>query len=403
MAKIVILSRQISHYHHARFQALAAAAIDFCVISLSNEGHFSGFVSDAETNYTAHRLFSGRAPYAKAVAEGKVARDVMAVLAREKPTVVAVAGWASAESFAAIQFARRTGAAIVMMSDSQFEDSHRAAWREAMKSRIVQLCDSGFVAGRAHAQYLTRLGIPANRITLGYDVVDNAHFVTGADAARADEVASRAKQGLPARYLLASARFVPKNNLAALIAAFGAARRDRTDAPDLVSLGDGPLRTSLEAVAGPGVHLPGFVAYDRLPAVYGLADGFVHASLSDQWGLVISEAAASGLPLALSRAAGATAELLIEGENGVVFEPHDTADIVRALGVLMDLPLDSRRAFGVASRRQAAGWGLQRYVDGFLTAAHMARCAAGGAARNVALVDRALMRILSRRLIDSVS
>ncbi len=403
MAKLAILTRQVSHYHHARFQALVARGLDFCVVSLANEGHFMGFVSESETSYPVHRLYDGTSSYARAVAEGRVTEDVTAVLEHEAPAVVAVAGWASAESFAAIQYARPAGAGLVMMSDSQFIDSSRANWREAIKSRIVRLCDAGFVAGRAHAQYLNALGLPADRISLGYDVVDNAHFGDGADAARANDATIRASLGLPARYLLASGRFVPKKNFQALVTAFDYARQSRSDAPDLVILGDGPLRTAIAAAAGPGVHLPGILAYEDLPAVYGLAEGFVHASSSEQWGLVVSEAAASGLPLALSSAAGATAELLIEGKNGVMFGPHDTADIALALGVLMDLPLDARRAFGFASRRIAAGWGLQRYADGLATAVNIARCAACDGTRNVSLVDRALMRVLSRRVIETVS
>jgi hypothetical protein len=33
------------------------------------------------------------------------------------------------------------------------------------------------------------------------------------------------------------------------------------------------------------VHLPGFKEYDELPVYYGLAGAFVHASMTEQWGV----------------------------------------------------------------------------------------------------------------------
>ena len=48
------------------------------------------------------------------------------------------------------------------------------------------------------------------------------------------------------------------------------------------------------------MHLPGFKQYDDWPVYYALATAFVHASTTEQWGLVVSEAIASGLPVIVS-------------------------------------------------------------------------------------------------------
>ena len=68
---------------------------------------------------------------------------------------------------------------------------------------------------------------------------------------------------------------------------------------DLVLLGDGPLKTDIcrlisDLRLNEHVHLPGFKPYDELPVYYALANAFVHASATEQWGLVVNEAIASG-------------------------------------------------------------------------------------------------------------
>ena len=405
--RIAVLTRQIGNYHHARFAALAEAGIDFAVISLANEGHFDEFVSDAQGAYETHRLYSGKAAYAHAVSEGRVESDVGAALERIAPDVVAVAGWSCAESFAGIRWASERGRALVMMSDSQAEDAARSGLRERIKTRIVGYCDAGFVAGDRHRDYLASLGIPAERITLGYDVVDNAHFARGAAAARTDDGATRERLGLPSgRYWLASGRFVPKKNLGGLVRAFGEAIGGEGDGPHLCVLGDGELRDEIERqVAESGlsdrVHLLGLRTYDDLPAIYGLAEAFVHPAFNEQWGLVVSEAAASGLPLLVSETAGAS-QLVDSGSNGFTFDPCDPQQVENALSKVAALSPEERAVWGKRSAEIVADWGPDRYVDGLVKASRMALAARKGP-RTITLPDRLLMRHLSRKIIADVA
>ena len=183
------------------------------------------------------------------------------------------------------------------------------------------------------------LGMPRERIFLGYDAVDNDYFTKGAATARIAEREAR-KRGelsevriryaLPARYFLASARLIEKKNLPRLIDAYARYRSLARNEPwDLVLLGDGPLRpalcSQLHALGlDASVHLPGFIQYEELPVYYGLAETFVHASTTEQWGLVVNEAMASGLPVLVSNRCGCASDLVKEGENGIIFDPYKT-------------------------------------------------------------------------------
>src|ERR1041384_6485360 len=153
------------------------------------------------------------------------------------------------------------------------------------------------VGGQHHIDYLVELGMPRERIFTGYDVVDSAYFLRRAGEVRGQKSECRKKFGLPENYFLASARFIEKKNLATLIRAY-AAYTQKSEAignPSwhLVLLGDGPLREALNSQLSTlnlhgQVHLPGFKQYEELPVYYALANVFVHASTSEQWGLVVN-------------------------------------------------------------------------------------------------------------------
>jgi glycosyltransferase involved in cell wall biosynthesis len=106
-----------------------------------------------------------------------------------------------------------------------------------------------------------------------------------------------------------------------------------------------------------------FVQPRELPRYYAAADVFLFPSLEDEWGIVLNEAAAAGLPLAASRFAAATAELVKHGDNGLIFDPHEPGDISRTLSEIIDLPDSQRKAWGSKSVEAAGRIGLHFTVN----------------------------------------
>ncbi len=403
--RLALVCRQIGHYHDARFRAAALRFGDFTVISAANEGGFSEFLAREIGGYAVHRLFPDREAFRRAVAEGALPAAVRQALDDIKPDVVAVAGWIAPESLSAIRWARRRGAGIVLMSESQAFDAARQPLREHMKARVVRQCDAALVGGPTHRDYMVELGMPGSSVCLGYNAIGNAHFSAGADAAREDAAARRKALNLPARYVLASARFIAKKNLPRLVEAYGRALRMVGDGPDLVILGDGPERSAIAgAISRFGldgrVHLPGFRGYEVLPAYYGLAEAFAHVSTVEQWGLVISEAMASGTPVLVSRPCGASGLVRHEG-SGFVVDPNDTEDVARALAHLFRLSPQERRDMGEQGREAVARWGPDRFGDGLHAAAEIA--VAASRRRGMAPWDEALLSFLSRKLVEDVA
>jgi glycosyltransferase involved in cell wall biosynthesis len=403
--KYVIMTAQIGHYHNARFRAFADKCADFSVLAAQNEGDFPEFMAEGEYDYRVHQLFSDRATYLDAVRTGALLTEVQCTLEDLDPEVVAVAGWATPESFAAILWARKRRRRVVMLSDSKADDAERSRWRELIKARIVRLSDAALVGGPEHVAYISSLGIPADRTFTGYDVVDNNHFIKGADAAIDARQDNQTRFELPERYVLASSRFVPKKNLLRLIRAYHSCNMRLHHPPHLVILGDGPERGLLEEEIaklnlGDYVLLPGFQGYASLPAFYGLSEGFIHVPTSEQWGLVINEAAASAVPIVCSSACGAAQSLVKPGENGFVVDANDEASIATALAKLLALPPLARQIMGQTSRRLVADWGPERFCSGLMSAFEASET---NPVLGLAKWDLVLLRFLSRRTLSKVA
>lgn len=259
------------------------------------------------------------------------------------PVAVALPGWAFTEATAGLDWCRRNKRAAVLMSESSKGDHFRLWPREIAKQWLVRKFHAALVGGVRHAQYAAALGIPRACIFHGYDAVDNAYFAEGAKRVRADADAARAAAKLPERYFLSSSRFIPKKNIDGLLRGYARFLSRRPDAPDLVLCGDGELRDRLHKLAGSlgisaRVHWPGFVQYPDLPKYYALADAFILASTTEQWGLVVNEAMAAGLPVLVSERCGCAPDLVREGENGWTFDPRNPDAIADAFARVPEDP-----------------------------------------------------------------
>jgi glycosyltransferase involved in cell wall biosynthesis len=84
---------------------------------------------------------------------------------------------------------------------------------------------------------------------------------------------------------------------------------------------------------------------------YRAADVFVYPSSYDTFGMVVSEAMATGIPVVIGRRIGA-AELIRHGENGLLIQPENGADLRSALERLRAEPNLAHR-LGAAGRATA--------------------------------------------------
>ena len=150
---------------------------------------------------------------------------------------------------------------------------------------------------------------------------------------------TRAKDG----FFLVVSRLLPYKNLDRIFAVFA----ERPDL-ELVVVGTGPLRKTLQQTATPNIDLLGNVNDRELRWLYGHARALIAPAFED-YGLTPLEAASFGTPtLALRR--GGYLETVSEGISGYFFEDLDASSISGLIDKLSENPLDSDEIRDHASR-----------------------------------------------------
>lgn len=131
----------------------------------------------------------------------------------------------------------------------------------------------------------------------------------------------------------------------------------------LVVVGGGEVGRYRALAGGLGarerVHFEGWVT-DAAP-YYAGADAFLLPTAYETFSLVAYEAAASGLPLLVTRVSGVE-DILVEGRNGW-FIDRDAEMIAQRLEALRDGAV--RRAMGEAAREDSARFGWERAIEGY--------------------------------------
>lgn len=270
-----------------------------------------------------------------------------------KPDLVVICGYGLPGMLSALLWSLWHRKPAIILSETTENDAPRSKWRETLKSWIIKRYKSALVGGQPQKRYLIELSMPADAIFLGYDVVGNEVF-------HPNKITVLPRP-LEKPYFLAINRFVPKKNLSFLISSYAAYHQAAgANAWDLVLCGDGQLRTQIEQKLfelglKDVVHLPGFLQQDELLPYFAHANCFIHASIQEQWGLVVNEAMAAGLPVLVSNRCGCFEDLVSEGVNGFGFDPEN-------LQQLTDLMLKvSSEEINLQAMGQAAFAHIQKF------------------------------------------
>jgi 1,2-diacylglycerol 3-alpha-glucosyltransferase len=287
------------------------------------------------------------------------------VLGHIQPDAMAIAGYGIPTMVAALLWCIWHRKPVIMFSDSKADDAPRTWWRELPKRLILSQYQGALVAGKPHRRYLAQLGMAETALFSGYDVVDNSAF-------HPSRIRSRSN-GFSRPFFLAINRFVPKKNLLNLVTAYARYRETvGQEAWDLVLCGDGELRSRIESeldqlAIREHVHLTGFLEQEDILPLYAHASCFIHASIQEQWGLVVNEAMAAALPVLVSTRCGCFEDLVIEGVNGFGFEPENVQHLTELMARVSSDQVDLA-AMGQASLQQIQKFSPREFAQGLYDA-----------------------------------
>ncbi|GEO03930.1 hexosyltransferase [Adhaeribacter aerolatus] len=395
--KVAVLFDRFGPYHIAR---LEAAAKYVTVIPIEVSGETSEYQWDkVESQVLKNRITLFAQKESTKIPAAQLMQTLAQELSKAKPDVVAVNGWYDRAALGALAWCLENKVPAVVMSESAAGDEQRIWWKEFIKHTLVGRFGAGLVGGSRHADYLHALGMPKENIFIGYDVVDNDYFEREADKARGQRSFWQQQKNLPENYFLIVSRFIQKKNLPFVIKAYHDYLRNANgQAWDLYLLGDGPLKPELlqlteELGLRDKVHFEGFKQYDELPIYFGLARTFIHASTTEQWGLVVNEAMASGLPVVISERCNCVPELVHTGRNGYVIDPNNQPELTRIMTSLSN-GQDNPEVMGQESRKIVTTLHADAFGRGLRDAAQVAHKAPR---KGMGLLTRFLLKKLINR------
>jgi glycosyltransferase involved in cell wall biosynthesis len=135
---------------------------------------------------------------------------------------------------------------------------------------------------------------------------------------------------------------IPRKGLRELLQACMLLREKGYGDYTLLVVGDGVQRLELESFVDANglknqIRWIGHVPYEQVGAYLQKADVFIFPTLEDVWGLVAVEAMMFGKPILCSKWAGAV-ELVMDGENGYVFDPHEPEKLAELMRQFLEEP-----------------------------------------------------------------
>lgn len=229
---------------------------------------------------------------------------------------------------------RLTGSRAFAMFESKFDDRPRRLWQEVVKSWLFVPYNGALYGSPRSGDYLRFLGFRAGRLASGYDAVsvERIRLLSGSAIAPGGTPFTR-------RSFVSVARLVEKKNLAVLIRAYAKYAADVADPRGLELLGDGPLEAELKELAvqlgvADRVTFRGFVQSAEVARTLANALALLLPSIEEQFGLVVIEAMALGLPVVVSDNVGARDELVRDQVNGFVVEANNVEGLARAMASL---------------------------------------------------------------------
>jgi len=218
----------------------------------------------------------------------------------------------------AFERARRRGFVSGQVEEFQGGGGGHRAWvLRRLRDRAVRraahiVCPSAFMR-----DLVISWGVPEDRVTLLPNPAPRADQATAFDA------------GAPP-VLAFAGRLTAQKDLATALAAM----RELPDVRLLIA-GDGPERSRIESGAGPNVELLGPLPRAEALGLLRAADASILTSLWENFPHGVVESLAVGTPVIATRTGG-VAEVVRDGENGLLVEPRDKDAFVAAVRRYLD-------------------------------------------------------------------
>lgn len=243
-----------------------------------------------------------------------------------------------------------------------------------LRKKIIGFAQAFITASNQGVDNFVQLGADRKKVKVVLQVPDT-QFIRVFDEILNDQKPSYSQRNkLSSPVILFVGFLSERKGVMDLLEAFSYTHQNHPTAT-LLMAGHGPLEEPLrkrahELSLDEAVHFAGFIQPPDLPYLYAGADVFVLPTLSDNFGVVLTEAAACGVPLISTPYAGATDHFIEPGKNGYVVDPQEHQALADAISRVLANP--NVPTMGQLSRQKARENPLSASADKFLDALFIA-------------------------------
>lgn len=238
-----------------------------------------------------------------------------------------------------------------------------------VKQMIIGGADRYIAYGKKSAKYLTHMGASKGNIHVGINTVDMNWFRKKAKEFQEDKNIRKKRSRYPKLLMLYVGQLINRKGIYQLCKALNELRDPNVG---LLIVGSGLQSRELKQFCKDqnleNVYFEGFQQQEALLRYYALADVLILPSFKEVWGLVVNEALASGIYVLCSNYAGAAYDLIKEGWNGILFDPHSIEELIILIQKAKEQVEDLRARRDAISKHACHEFSIERSAQAFSNA-----------------------------------
>ena len=272
---------------------------------------------------------------------GLINFEIIAQIFRIPKSVVIVHGWNYLTHFLVILLAGFKGHTVCLRCEMPLNQELKKTGMKMLLKKILlryfvfPRLDYFLYIGTQNRLFYKSFNVDDKQLIFCPYSVDDIRFRAENKLIKNQLPALRTKFGIPAngKIILYSGKYMSKKRPLDLLTAFKKLNNEKCW---LVMVGEGELRKEMEDyISKNNLHnvlLTGFINQSQVSEYYAISDVFVMCStIGETWGLSVNEAMNFGLPIVISDMTGCAGDLVLNGDNGYVFETGNTDELAARL------------------------------------------------------------------------
>ena len=267
------------------------------------------------------------------------------------PACILMSSWCFPHYMHLTKKLRRNSIYVVSAMDNQWRGTIRQYFGVVSSSIFLKpSIDTFLVSGDRQALFANKLGY--QDLMYGYGAADIKRFICDIPIGQRHE------------NFLFIGRLIKIKGITELARAYMNYREQMKEPWGLKVSGSGPLMELLKGM--PGVDLLGFVQPANVPKLMSQARCFILPSRWEQWGVVLHEATAAGLPVIATYPCGSTTMFARDGVNGYVVPPK-SQHLTKAMVRVSTASQTVLERMSIASSTLAKLWDPAKLAENFLS------------------------------------